>query len=191
MKMSKKEDIKLNIPNLISLARLICVPLTVWLILNGEMLFAFWVFVSAGISDAVDGFIAKRFNLQTELGAYLDPIADKVLLVSVFVTLGQAGYIESWLVLLVVFRDGLILCGAILYHFIHHDLTIEPLLISKVNTTTQFALATLVLGLTGYNIADGEIIKSLVYIVAATTVLSGAAYVGIWGMRAATMEPGE
>ncbi len=189
--MSKKEDIKLNIPNLISLARLICVPLTVWLILNGEMLFAFWVFVSAGISDAVDGFIAKRFNLQTELGAYLDPIADKALLVSVFVTLGQAGYIESWLVLLVVFRDCLILCGAILYHFIHHDLTIEPLLISKVNTTTQFALATLVLGLTGYNIADGEIIKSLVYIVAATTVLSGATYVGIWGMRAATMEPGE
>ena len=189
--MSKKEDIKLNIPNLISLARLICVPLTVWLILNGEILFAFWVFVSAGISDAVDGFIAKRFNLQTELGAYLDPIADKALLVSVFVTLGQAGYIESWLVLLVVFRDCLILCGAILYHFIHHDLTIEPLLISKVNTTTQFALATLVLGLTGYDIADGEIIESLVYIVAATTVLSGAAYVGIWGMRAATMEPGE
>jgi|TARA_B100000315_G_scaffold255509_1_gene299039 cardiolipin synthase len=189
--MSKKEDILLNIPNLISLARLICVPLTVWLILNGEVLLAFWVFVFAGVSDALDGFIAKRFNLQTELGAYLDPIADKVLLVSVFVTLGQVGYIESWLVLLVVFRDGLILCGAILYHVIHQNLTMEPLLISKVNTTAQFALATLVLGLYGYNIADGTIIATLVYIVATTTILSGAAYVGIWGMRAATMEPGE
>ncbi len=78
MKMSKKEDIKLNIPNLISLARLICVPLTVWLILNGEILFAFWVFVSAGISDAVDGFIAKRFNLQTELGNWVENLEEEV-----------------------------------------------------------------------------------------------------------------
>ncbi|MFP6712540.1 MAG: CDP-alcohol phosphatidyltransferase family protein [Rhodospirillales bacterium] len=186
-----KEDIRINIPNLISLARLLCVPLTVWLILNNQVLYAFWVFVFAGISDALDGFIAKRFKLQTELGAYLDPIADKALLVSIFVTLGQVGYLDSWLVLLVVFRDGLVLCGAILYHVIYQNLTMQPLLISKLNTTAQFALATAVLGLTGYSIADGLLIETLVYTVAATTVLSGAAYVGIWGIRAATMEPGE
>ncbi len=186
-----KGDIRINIPNLISLVRLLCVPITVWLILNNEVLTAFWVFVFAGISDAADGFIAKRFNLQTELGAYLDPIADKALLVSVFVTLGHAGYLESWLVILVVFRDALILCGAFLYHIIHQNLKMEPLLISKINTTAQFALVTLVLGLYGYEIADGAFIQMMVYIVAATTVLSGAAYVGIWGLRAASMEPGE
>ena len=186
-----KEDIRINIPNLISLLRLLCVPLTVWLIINNELLTAFWVFVFAGISDAADGFIAKRFNLQTVLGAYLDPIADKALLVSVFVTLGQAGYLDSWLILLVVFRDGLILVGAFLYHVIHQNLTMEPLLISKINTTAQFALVALVLGLHGYAVADGTIIQTMVYIVATTSVLSGAAYVGIWGMRAASMEPGE
>jgi cardiolipin synthase len=83
------------------------------------------------------------------------------------------------------------LCGAILYHVIYQNLTMQPLLISKLNTTAQFALATSVLGLTGYSIADGLLIETLVYTVAATTVLSGAAYVGIWGIRAATMEPGE
>ena len=74
-----KEGIRLNIPNLISLLRLLCVPLTVWLIINNQVFAAFWIFVFASISDALDGFIAKRFNLQTELGAYLDPIADKIL----------------------------------------------------------------------------------------------------------------
>jgi cardiolipin synthase len=85
-----KEDLRINIPNLISLVRLLSVPLNVWLIMNDDLLACFWLFILAGISDAADGFIAKRYNLQTELGAYLDPIADKSLLVSVFVTLGYA-----------------------------------------------------------------------------------------------------
>ena len=186
-----KEGIRINIPNLISLVRLLCVPLTVWLIINSQVLAAFWVFVFASISDALDGFIAKRFDLQTELGAYLDPIADKALLVSVFITLGQAGYLYSWLVLLVVFRDSLILVGAFLYHLIHQNLTIKPLLISKMNTAAQFVLVTLVLGLHGYSIVNSVIIEMMVYVVAVTTLMSGAAYVGIWGMRAANMEPGD
>lgn len=186
-----KEDIRVNIPNLISLARLLSVPLTVWLIMKGEIYVAFWIFILAGMSDAVDGFVAKKFNLQTELGSYLDPIADKALLVSVFITLGQVGYLDSWLVLLVVFRDGLILVGAFLYYLIYQNLSMEPLLISKVNTTAQFSLVTLVLGLHGYAVFDSTIIDIMVYIVAATTVMSGAIYVGIWGMRAARTEPGE
>jgi len=185
-----KDGIRINIPNLISLIRLLCVPMTVWLIINNQVLIAFWVFVFASISDALDGFIAKRFDLQTELGAYLDPIADKALLVSVFITLGQAGYLNSWLVLLVVFRDSLILVGAFLYHLIHENLTMEPLLISKINTAAQFFLVTVVLGLHGYSIVDSLIIEIMVYVVAVTSIISGAAYVGIWGMRAANMESG-
>ena len=171
--------------------RLVCVPLMVWLILNNQVLEAFWIFVLAGISDALDGFIAKRFNLQTELGGFLDPIADKALLVSVFVTLGKVGYLESWIILLVVFRDGLILVGAFLFYLLHQNLKMEPLLISKINTAMQFILVTLILGLNGYSLADGEIIKIMVYAVSITTLASGAAYVCVWGMRAARIESGD
>jgi cardiolipin synthase len=186
-----KEDFRINIPNLISLTRLLSVPLTVWLIMNDDLLTCFWVFILAGISDAADGFIAKRYNLQTELGGYLDPIADKSLLVSVFVTLGYAGYLDFWLVLLVVFRDALILVGAFLYHLIYQNLHIKPLLISKINTTAQFILLTFVMGFHGYTIAQSVIIEVMVLIVAMTTVISGGAYVSIWGSRAAKLTSGE
>src|ERR671925_201528 len=92
----------LNLPNLISLGRLLLVPLAISLILEGSYAAAFWVFVIAGVSDAADGFIAKRFDRRTRLGALLDPLADKVLLVSVYLTLGVAGQLWTWLVVLVV-----------------------------------------------------------------------------------------
>ena len=186
-----KEDIRSNIPNLISLIRLLSVPLTVWLILNSHLLGAFWIFAMAGISDALDGFIAKRFDLQTQLGAFLDPIADKALLVSVFVTLGQTGYLETWIVLLVVFRDGVIIVGACLFYLIYQKLTMEPLLISKVNTTAQFILVMYILGVNGFSIYSGSVTELMTYIVSVTTVASGAAYIGIWGLKASRIESGE
>ena len=82
----------MSIPNLITLARILLVPVVVWAIATGQMYFAFLLFLAAGISDAVDGFLAKRFGMKTELGAYLDPLADKVLIVSIYVALrGGAG----------------------------------------------------------------------------------------------------
>ena len=84
-----------SLPNLITLGRLLCVPVTVWLILNAYFGAAFWVCVAAGLSDAADGFIAKQLRAKSELGAYLDPLADKALLVSVFITLGYAGIVEA------------------------------------------------------------------------------------------------
>ena len=101
-------------PNVISLGRLLSVPLTVWVILQGYFVVAFGIFVAAGVSDAVDGFLAKRFGMETELGRYLDPLADKALLVAVFITLGQMGYLPVWLVILVVSRDVLIIGGVLL-----------------------------------------------------------------------------
>src|SRR6516164_3748097 len=103
-----------NVPNLISLGRLLLVPLTIWLILGGRYGVAFWVFVVAGVSDALDGFIAKRFDRRTRLGALLDPVADKALLVSVYLTLCVAGELWTWLVILVVFRDVMIVGGFLL-----------------------------------------------------------------------------
>ena len=90
-----------------------------------------------------------------------------------------------------MFRDSLILVGAFLYHLIHQNLTIKPLLISKINTAAQFILVTLVLGLHGYSIVNSMIIELMVYVVAVTTLMSGAAYVGIWGVRAANAESGD
>ena len=178
----------MSIPNFISIGRLLCVPLTVWLILVGHMTSAFWLFVAAGLSDAIDGFIAKRFNATTELGGYLDPIADKALLVSVYVILGLTGWLEDWLVILVVFRDLLILGGAILYHIVTQSLTMQPLYVSKINTVCQIALAIAVLASAGLDIDLEGLVSILVYVVAATTFISGAAYVVTWSRRAAALE---
>jgi cardiolipin synthase len=173
---------------MISLARLLAVPLMVYLILNGYHGAAFWLFVAASVSDAVDGFLAKRFDLASEVGAYLDPLADKVLLVSVYVTMGYVGQVAVWLVILVVFRDLLIIGGAILFHTLTQSLKMEPLYISKVNTVAQFILAAVVLGELGLGVEVPVISRALAFVVAGTTLVSGAAYVVKWGLMAVTME---
>ena len=170
----------MNIPNLITLLRIASVPLMVWLIVDGYLLWAFWVFVAAGISDALDGFIAKRFDMETELGKYLDPLADKALLVSVYVTLGIEGHIASWLVILVVFRDIAIVGGALLFETVTHSLTMQPLMVSKVNTVMQILLAMAVMANAGYGIAFDGALDVLVMLTALSTVLSGAAYAVKW-----------
>lgn len=167
-----------NLPNIITLARVACVPLIVWLIIEGFLLQAFWLFVAAGVSDALDGFIAKRFDLETELGKYLDPLADKALLVSIYLSLGYEGYIASWLVILVVFRDFAIVSGALLLETITHSLTMRPLMVSKVNTLMQIVLATMVLANAGFDLVIDSTIDILMIVTAFTTVVSGFAYAG-------------
>ena len=181
----------MSFANAISLARLFTSPLIVWLILTGEMTFAFWVFLAAGVSDAIDGFIAKRIEKATVLGAYLDALADKALLVGVYVALGVEGHLDLWLVILVVFRDILIVGGAILFRLLTRTLTMQPLMVSKVNTVTQIVLATVVLGRLGLDIAVDGVVMVLVYAVAATTLASGGAYLFDWTRRAARMESPE
>jgi len=171
------------IPNFITLGRLLAVPLAVWLMLTDRYGAAFWLFLAAGVSDAIDGFLARRLKARSEIGAYLDPLADKCLLVSSYVTLGHQDHIESWLVILVVFRDVLIIGGAILYQTLTQSLTMQPLLISKLNTVLQIALIGFVLARLGLGIGDGGLTQWLGYAVAASTLASGAAYVAVWGRR--------
>ncbi len=178
----------MNIPNVISLGRILIVPVCVWLILKDAIAAAFWLFVAAAISDAVDGFIAKRFDCVTKLGGYLDPIADKALLVSVFVSLGVEGYLPLWLIILVVFRDLLIISGAILYQTMTQSLSMEPLMISKINTTSQLVLVGFVMGDTAFQLSLGIMLDIGIIVVAATTFLSGAIYLWEWSRRAAEME---
>ena len=176
------------LPNLISLGRLLAVPLMVYLVLEQSYVFAFWLFLAAGISDAVDGFIAKQFGAETELGTYLDPLADKALLVAIYVTLGRTGDIATWLVILIVSRDLMIIGGALLFQTLTQSLKMEPLWISKANTTFQIALAGLVLAQVAYEFEIAVAVDLLLYIVAGTTVLSGGAYIVKWGRRVLNME---
>lgn len=177
-----------GVPNLITLGRICAVPLVVWLMLQERHLAAFWVFVAAGVSDALDGFIAKRFNAESLIGSFLDPIADKALLVSVYIALGHAGAVPMWLVILVVFRDVLILAGAILFETVTHRLTMTPLMVSKVNTTAQIVLAGMVLADAAFDLTLAPLTEIMVYAVGATTFLSGATYMVIWAKRATAME---
>ncbi|MFZ5791109.1 MAG: CDP-alcohol phosphatidyltransferase family protein [Pseudomonadota bacterium] len=172
------------IPNFITLGRLLAVPLAVWLMLTDRFEAAFWLFLAAGASDAIDGFLARRLGARSEIGAYLDPLADKSLLVSSYVTLGYQGFIDSWLVILVVFRDVLIIGGAILYQTLTQSLTMQPLFVSKLNTVLQITLIGLVLARLGLGVDDYDLTPWLVYAVAVSTVASGAAYVTVWGRRA-------
>lgn len=169
-----------NIPNLITLARIFAVPLLVWLIIHDSMAAAFWVFVIAGVSDALDGFIAKRFGCVTTLGSYLDPVADKALLVSAYVTLGHAGHIPVWLVILVVFRDVLIIGGTVLFHTLDRPVEMRPLLVSKLNTLLQILLIAVLLGNLGVGVPHFGALPALAYLVGVTTVLSGLAYMARW-----------
>jgi len=177
-----------NLPNLISLGRLAAVPVAVWLILIGRFDWAFWLFVAAGVSDAVDGLIAKHFNAETEVGKFLDPLADKALLVSVYISLGHTGSLPMWLVILVVSRDVMILSGALLGLILMERYKLNPSLTSKLNTTVQILLAAVVLAKLGIGIKDYGTIEVLTYAVAASTLISGVMYVVSWLRQTADME---
>jgi len=171
----------LSIPNLITLGRILLVPIVVWAISTpGTMWIAFLLFVAAGISDAVDGFLAKRFGMTTELGAYLDPLADKALIVSIYIALGINEAIPRWLVILVVSRDILIVGGIMLSWVMGDPLKIKPLLISKLNTVAQILFACVVLGSLGFDIQADTLTRGLMALVAALTLLSVGAYVVEW-----------
>jgi cardiolipin synthase len=178
-----------NIPNSLTLGRIVLVPLIVWLIITHEMTAAFLLFLLAGFSDAADGFLAKRFGWRSELGAYLDPIADKALLVSIYVTLGFAGHLPAWLVIAVVSRDILIVGAVVLSWMLSRPVSMHPLLISKANTLAQIVLAGLVLAELGIGLGVHDLINVLVWVTGALTILSAAAYFWSWLGHMASYEP--
>ncbi len=179
----------MNLPNFISLARLLGAPLIVWLLLTEAWVAAFVVFLAAGLSDAADGYLAKRLDMQSSVGAYLDPIADKTLLVSIYLTLSFKGHLALWLVILVVSRDLLIVGGALLVFMLNHPTWVRPSLPSKLNTLLQITLAALVIGGLAFELdwLAGPI-GILGVAVGATTVVSGAGYLVAWIRRLADME---
>ena len=164
-----------NLPNIITFGRLCAVPVAVWLVLRMQFVAAFWLFVAASVSDAVDGWLARRRG-STTVGALLDPVADKVLLVAMYITLAAVRVLPDWLAILVVFRDLVIVGGVLALSVLGLPVEIRPLFISKVNTTLQIMLVAVALLLTGTGLS-WPMLLVLVWLVTATTLISGAAYV--------------
>ncbi len=165
-----------NLPNIITFARLCAVPLAIWMTLQHRIVEVFFLFVAAGLSDAVDGWLARRRG-GTAVGAVLDPVADKALLVSMYVTLASVNILPDWLAILVVFRDVLIVGGVLLLAVLGQPAQIRPLAISKVNTAAQIVLVALALLLTGFDLAAPAMLEAFIWLVAATTLASGSLYV--------------
>jgi cardiolipin synthase len=182
---------RLSIPNLITLGRILLVPVVVWAITAGEMRVAFILFLAAGISDAVDGFLAKRFGMSTELGAYLDPLADKAMLVSIYVALGITEAIPRWLVILVVSRDIMIVSAVILSWVVDKPVPLRPLMVSKLNTVAQIALACVVMAALGFQLDADIAVIVLTALVTILTLLSVGFYLAEWvrHMNAAEKRP--
>src|SRR6202042_1746701 len=135
---------RVSIPNIITLGRILLVPVIIWAIASNQMEIAFAIFIVAGVSDAVDGFLAKRYNLTSELGALLDPLADKALLVSIYISLGIWGAVPRWIVTLVVSRNIMIATAVIFSWLFEKPIPMKPLMVSKLNTVAQVAFAALV-----------------------------------------------
>lgn len=173
----------INIPNFITLARIISVPVIFWLLLSGQSKTAFFVFVCAGVSDAVDGYLAKRFDWRTELGSYLDPLADKLLIVSIFIALGVRDELPLWLVIAVVSRDILIVAAVLLAWLLDQPVRIKPLAISKANTAMQIVLAATVLADGAFGLGLTVSRQILVWIAGALTLASLATYLQAWFMH--------
>ncbi|MCU0594790.1 MAG: CDP-alcohol phosphatidyltransferase family protein [Desulfobacterota bacterium] len=171
----------MTIPNLITAFRIILAPVFVIYLINDRLTSALIVFLVCMISDGIDGMVARLFNQKSRLGAYLDPLADKTLLVTAFVLLGVRGYLPSWLTVTAIARDVMILLGVLVFHLNRLEIKIRPSAVSKINTCFQFITLTMVL-LKGCVLLPAAIYDALYYITAALTIISGLHYMQ-YGLR--------
>ncbi len=173
-----------DLPNLISVLRLVLVAPVVYLLWSGEFGWALLLFAVAGASDGLDGFLAKRYGWTTRLGGILDPLADKALLISCFLVLAWQGLVPAWLVLAIILRDLVIVTGAVVYNFRVAAVEAAPILASKLNTVMQILLVVLVVMDAGVLPLPDALIEITIWTCFATVLVSGIQYVWIWGRKA-------
>ncbi len=171
------------IPNVITGTRILCVPCLVWMLFNQHFERSLLLVLFMGVSDALDGFLARCYNWKTTLGAFLDPIADKIMLVAAFLTFALLGWIPWWMAALIIARDVILLLGAVSYHMVTRRLQMEPLMISKINTFAQIILAVSLI-YTQVNPMHPQVLNAMMAIVVCTTLASGMRYVLEWSRRA-------
>ena len=172
------------IPNTLTIMRLLLVVPIGYLIIQKKFDIALIVFFIAAFSDAIDGVIARKFGWQSRLGSILDPLADKAMLVTAYLSLGWIELLPMWIVALVLLRDVLIVLGAIVYHVYVGRFSMEPSIISKANTFFQSLLALVVVFSQVYIPLEHYVVSPLIYIVAVTTIMSGLLYIKVWSQRA-------
>ncbi|HSP01500.1 MAG TPA: CDP-alcohol phosphatidyltransferase family protein [Thioalkalivibrio sp.] len=173
-----------QLPNVITVLRLLLTLPIIWALLDGAYAWVLVLLLLAGLSDGLDGWLVRRYGWQTRLGGYLDPLADKVLLMGTYFTVAWVGLIPLWLMVLVVARDLIIILGALAYRAVTRSLEMQPLLISKLNTFFQIVLVLSVLVDAGLVSLPRLYLDVLIGIVLVTTVASGLAYVVGWTRRA-------
>lgn len=173
-----------DLPNIISVLRLVAAAPVIYLLLTERYGLGLFLFVLAGLSDGVDGFLAKHYGWQSKLGGILDPLADKALLISCYLVLGVMGLIPLWLTLAVLLRDLVIVFGALLYHYLIADVQASPSYLSKINTLVQILLVVAVIANAGPLPLPAFGVESLIWICLATTLLSGGLYIRVWGKMA-------
>ncbi len=170
----------MNIANTLTIARILMVPLIVWLLISEAYVEALAVFAVAAITDAADGWLARKLGALTELGASLDPLADKALLVSTYATLGVLHVMPTWLVIGVISRDVLIVGGLMLAWQLGRPLAIKPVMVSKANTVAQIGYMVLVLAQLSFGFMAPWFMAAFASVVGVLTLVSGAVYMRAW-----------
>jgi cardiolipin synthase len=178
----------MNVPNAITLLRITLVPVLAYLLLYGNYGAAIWLLLGAGLSDALDGFIARRFNLCTSLGAVLDPLADKILIITTVLALAWVRLLPSWLAIAIVARDLIIIGGAIAYYKRAGQLQMNPSIPSKMNTFVQICMVLLILGTAAGMVNAAGWFPVLFGCTLFTTVFSGIHYILVWGKKGAMLK---
>lgn len=171
------------IPNVISAIRIALVLPILLMIKNGNFDFAIGLFLLAGLSDIIDGYLAKQFNWHTRLGALLDPVADKLLVASLFIILAYSEHIPLWLAIAVILRDVIIILGAIAYNFLVGPVQGEPTRVSKINTALQLLFLLFALSRAGFGWPNDVLLTIMSVVVLATVIISGIDYIWSWSRR--------
>ena len=171
-----------QIPNIITGTRILCVPYLILVIFQRQFEQALLLIVFMGLSDGLDGFLARSYGWQTRLGSILDPIADKLMLLALFVSFGLLHWVPWWLVIMIALRDMFLLLGAMCMYRSINDFRIQPLFISKLNTFMQIVLG-ITLIFSQLSVVNLQILNILMTIVACTTVASASEYYMLWLRR--------
>jgi cardiolipin synthase (CMP-forming) len=170
----------LTLPNLLTVSRLILAPLVVWRIVELDLRGAFWLFAAAALTDLLDGFLARMLDQRSVLGAWLDPIADKVMLLSTLISLSWVGFLPLWLAVVVAARDGVVLAGAGAYRWLTGHLEVAPTFSGKLAVFVEFTLVSLVLADAALGLGLANLVRPLVGVAALLAVVSGLHYVVAW-----------
>jgi cardiolipin synthase (CMP-forming) len=170
----------MTIPNLITIFRLILVPIVIVMILQEEWAWALALFAIAGVSDGLDGYIARQLDMRSEFGAVIDPLADKVLLDSIYITLAIVEVIPSWLAVVVVSRDIMIVMALMVSWMMAQPMTVKPLFVGKVNTALQIAFAAFVLGGLAFALDLGMLVDLFTILIVLLTIMTAGLYLVRW-----------